>query len=116
MFKRPYALAIVSFLMIPAISVLAALLINSIDPEIAAGYANYERNYRLLSLAKTLRVGSIAGDYGLVVSDLFFSSQIQATIVWVVALGHVWPVWIEYPEHAQRQSAGARGFVPTIYR
>ena len=33
MLKRPYVLAIVFFLMIPAVSVLAALLINSIDPE-----------------------------------------------------------------------------------
>ena len=68
MFKRPYALAIVSFLMIPAISVLAALLINSIDPEIAAGYANYERNYRLLSLAKTVSVWAVL----LVIMALWF--------------------------------------------
>jgi hypothetical protein len=38
--------------MIPAVSVFAAMLINSINPEIAAGDSNYERNYRLLSLAK----------------------------------------------------------------
>ncbi len=68
MFKRPYVLAIVSFLMIPAVSVLAAMLINSIDPEIAAGYANYERNYRLLSLAKTLSVWAVL----LVIMGLWF--------------------------------------------
>ena len=51
MFKRPYVLAIVSFLMILTVTVLAAVLINLIDPEIAAGTSNYERNYRLLSLA-----------------------------------------------------------------
>jgi len=54
MFKRPYVLAIVSFLMIPAVTVLGGILINSINPEMAAGHANYERNYRLLSLAKHL--------------------------------------------------------------
>ncbi len=54
MFERPYVLAIVSFLMIPAVSVFATMLINSINPEIAAGHSNYERNYRLLSLAKNL--------------------------------------------------------------
>jgi hypothetical protein len=54
MFERPYVLAIVSFLIIPAVSVLAAMSINSINPEIAAGHSNYERNYRLLSLAKNL--------------------------------------------------------------
>jgi hypothetical protein len=75
--------------------------INSINPEIAAGHSGYERNYRLLSLAKNLfHVGTLAGDYGLVVSDPFFSGQVQETIVWVVALGHAWPVWIDYPDHA----------------
>src|SRR5437870_5674089 len=54
MFKRPYVLAIVFFLMIPAVTVLGGMLINSINPEMAAGHANYERNYRLLSLAKHL--------------------------------------------------------------
>ena len=54
MFKRPYVLAIVSFLMIPAVTVLAGMLINSINPEIAAGDSNYERNYRLLTLTKNL--------------------------------------------------------------
>jgi hypothetical protein len=59
MFKRPYVLAIVSFLMIPAVTVLAGILINSIDPEIAARTSNYERNYRLLSLAKTVSVWAV---------------------------------------------------------
>ncbi len=54
LFKRPYVLAIVFFLMIPAVTVLGGILINSINPEIAAGQSNYERNYRLLSLAKHL--------------------------------------------------------------
>jgi hypothetical protein len=54
MFKRPYVLAIVSFLMIPAVTVLAGMLINSIDPEIAVRTSNYERNFWLLTLAKNL--------------------------------------------------------------
>lgn len=54
MFKRPYVLATVCLLMIPAVTVLAGMLINSINPEIAAGHANYERKYWLLSLAKNL--------------------------------------------------------------
>lgn len=52
--KSYYLLAIVSFLLIPAVLVLAAILFNSINPEIAAGYPNYERNYRLLALARNL--------------------------------------------------------------
>ncbi len=54
MFKRPYVRAIVSFLMIPAVTVLAGMLINSIDPEIAARTSNYERNFWLLTQAKNL--------------------------------------------------------------
>jgi hypothetical protein len=68
MFKRPYVLAIVSFLMIPAVSVLAATLINSINPEIAAGHSNYERNYRLLSLAKNISMLAVL----LVIMGLWF--------------------------------------------
>ena len=68
MFKRPYVLAVVSFLMIPAVTVLAGILINSIDPEIAARTSNYERNYRLLSLAKTLSVLAVL----LVIMGLWF--------------------------------------------
>ena len=54
MFKKHYILAAVSFLLIPAVAVLGAMLVNSINPEIAAGHSSYERNYRLLSLAKNL--------------------------------------------------------------
>jgi hypothetical protein len=68
MFKRPYLLALVSFFMIPALTVLGGLLINSINPEIAAGHANYERNYWLLSLVKTLSM--LAGS--LVILGLWF--------------------------------------------
>ena len=56
MFKRSYVLAIASLLMIPAVTVLGGWLINSIDPEIAAGFPNYERNFRLLNLAKHLSI------------------------------------------------------------
>src|SRR5207247_3909133 len=68
MFKRPYVLAIVFFLMIPAVTVLAGMLINSINPEIAAGHSSYERNYRLLSLAKNLSMLALV----LVVMGLWF--------------------------------------------
>jgi len=54
--------------MIPAVTVLAGILINSIDPEIAARTSNYERNYRLLSLAKTLSVLAVL----LVIMGLWF--------------------------------------------
>jgi hypothetical protein len=54
MFKRPYVLATVSFLMIPAVFLPAMMLVSFIDPEIALRTSNYERNYQLLSLAKQL--------------------------------------------------------------
>jgi len=56
MLKRPHVVAVVSCLMIPAVTVLGGRLINSIDPEIAAGFPNYERNFQLLTLAKNLSV------------------------------------------------------------
>ena len=68
MFKRPYVLVIVPFLMIPAVTVLAPMLINLIDPEIAVRYPNYERNFRLLSLAKSLSMLAVL----LVVIGLWF--------------------------------------------
>jgi hypothetical protein len=54
--------------MIPAVTVVAGILINSIDPEIAARTSNYERNYRLLNLAKTLSVLAVL----LVIMGLWF--------------------------------------------
>ncbi len=57
MFKRPYVLAIVSLLMIPAVTVLAGMLINSINPEIAVRTANYERNFWLLTQEGLVTMG-----------------------------------------------------------
>jgi hypothetical protein len=65
---------------------------------------------------ESFHVGSFSGDYGLVVSDLSFSDQLQETILWMVALGLAWPVWIDGPDPAERQRADTCGFVPTIYR
>jgi hypothetical protein len=66
MFKKHYILAIVSFLSIPAVTVLGALLFISINPEIAAGHPNYERNYWLLDQVKTLcMLAVLLGNIGL---------------------------------------------------
>ena len=54
MLKRPYILAIVSFLAIPAIFVPAMMLTTFIDPEIALRTSNYERNFQLVTLVKQL--------------------------------------------------------------
>lgn len=68
MLNRSYVLAIVCLLMIPAVSIIAGILINSINPEIAAGHANYERNYWLVSQAKNFSM--LAGL--LVIAGLWF--------------------------------------------
>jgi hypothetical protein len=68
MFKRPYVLAVVSFLVIPAVTVLAGMLINSIDPEIAARTSNYERNFWLLTQAKNLSMLAVS----MVIVSLWF--------------------------------------------
>jgi hypothetical protein len=71
--KKYYLLAIASYLLIPAVVLLGGTIFSSINPEIAAGYPNYERNYRLLELARTpTLVDSLADEYGPVVFDLFF--------------------------------------------
>lgn len=54
MSKKNHIFALVSFLSIPVVAVLAAMLNTAINPEIAAGYPNYERNYLLLTMAKNL--------------------------------------------------------------
>ena len=56
MVKKQYVLGVISFLLIPAVSVLGGMLFSSINPEIAAGTPNYERNYRLLDLARNFSV------------------------------------------------------------
>jgi len=101
MFKRPYVLAIVSFLTIPAVTVLAGMLINSINPEIAAGHANYERNYRLLSLAKNLSMLAVLlVIMGLWFLTCFFLVKSKKRSYGWLPLAMLGPVWIDYPDHA----------------
>lgn len=52
MFKKHYLFGVASYLLIPALVLFGAAIFNSINPEIAAGYPHYERNYRVLGLAK----------------------------------------------------------------
>jgi hypothetical protein len=52
MLKKYYVLAIVSILLIPVVTVLGGMLTNFINPEIAAGHPNYQRNYRILDMVK----------------------------------------------------------------
>ncbi|HXN87715.1 MAG TPA: hypothetical protein VN867_16695 [Candidatus Binataceae bacterium] len=54
MLKKYYLFAVASFLMIPVVTVIGGMVFSSINPEIAAGYSNYTRIYRLLDLARKL--------------------------------------------------------------
>ncbi len=54
MIKKQSVAALVLFLLIPLVLALGGILFSLIDPEIAAGHANYARNYHLLSLLKNM--------------------------------------------------------------
>jgi hypothetical protein len=70
MIKKQLVAALVLLLLIPVVLVLGGMLSNLINPEIAAGYPNYVRNYHLLSLLKNLT---------------FFASLAGAGVLWMLA-------------------------------
>ena len=73
MFKKYYVIAIASFLLMPAVTVLGGILFNSINPEIAAGYSNYVRNYWLLHQVKIfLMWATLLANIGLGFLTCFF--------------------------------------------
>ena len=86
MLKRPYVLAMVSFLMIPAVTMLGGMLINSINPEIAARSSNYERNFQLLNLAKHLSMlaGSLVILLLWLLTCFFLIKSKQRTYGWLL--------------------------------
>lgn len=51
---KKHWLAILLLLLIPAVLMLGGALFSFINPEIAAGHANYVRNYQLLNLLKKM--------------------------------------------------------------
>ncbi len=54
MVKKQHLLAIATYLSIPVVTMVGAGVGSLINPDIAAGHPNYERNYWLLSQLKTL--------------------------------------------------------------
>src|ERR1700761_3473384 len=68
--KRETVVALGLLLLIPAVLMLGGFLFAMINPEIAAGHANYARNFYLLS---RLRVA------------VFFGSGAVAAVLWVLA-------------------------------
>jgi hypothetical protein len=63
MLKKQTAVALVLLLLIPIVWRLGGLLFSLINPETAAGHANYVRNYRFLHLVK---MGSLWGSAAIV--------------------------------------------------
>lgn len=66
MIRKYYGLSVLVLLLIPLAAMLAAGLFDAINPELAAGHANYARNYALLehlrngiSLAALALLGSL---------------------------------------------------------
>lgn len=68
--KKQMAVALVLVLLIPIVIVLGGLLSSMINPEIAAGHANYARNFHLLTLVKLM---------------LLLGSGVVVLILWLLA-------------------------------
>jgi len=58
--KKQSVLALVLLLLIPVVLVLGGMLFSLINPEIAAGHPNYERNFHLLTLLKEMMIWATA--------------------------------------------------------
>ncbi len=52
MIKKQWVVAVVLLLLTPLVLVFGGALFSLINPEIAAGHPNYERNFQLLNLLK----------------------------------------------------------------
>ena len=63
--KWQYILAVVCYLLIPAVVIASGVLFRLIDPEMARGSADYVRNYRLL---ESVRIGALMAMAGLVLA------------------------------------------------
>jgi hypothetical protein len=61
MAKRHYVMALACYLAIPVVVIAGFALTRLIDPEMARGSADYERNFRLLQLVATGAVMAVAG-------------------------------------------------------
>ena len=83
MIKKQLVVALAILLLIPVVVVLGGLLFSLIDPEIAAGHANYARNYHLLNLLKLLCFwggGAVAGVLWLLVCLLVIRAKKRSSL------------------------------------
>ncbi len=68
--KKQSVLALLLLLLIPVVLMLGGMLSNLINPEIAAGHANYARNYQLLNTLKIM---------------IFLASAACGAVLWMLA-------------------------------
>jgi hypothetical protein len=92
MIKKYYALAIVSLILIPAVTMVGATIAILIDPEIAVHYANYERNFRILNQLKLgVMLAAFAVDIGLWVLACLFLLKSKKQSYWWLPLSVLGP-------------------------
>ena len=90
--KKLYLLALGLFLVIPFAAILGSTLATAINPEIAAHYANYVRNYRLLALAQGgVRLAALLAIMGLWFSTGFFLLKSKGRSYWWLLLSILGP-------------------------
>ena len=92
MIKKYYVLAIVSLILIPAVTMMGATIAILIDPEIAVHYANYERNFRILNQLKlAVMLSAFAVDIGLWILACFFLLKSKKQSYWWLPLSVLGP-------------------------
>ena len=92
MMKKLHVLAIVSFLLIPVVTVAGGLLASFIDPEIAVRTANYERNFWLLNLVKhSFMLGAFLVNVGLWLLTCFLLIKARQQSYWWLPLAALGP-------------------------
>src|SRR3954469_12635157 len=92
MIKKYYVLAIVSLILIPAVTMVGATIAILINPEIAVHYANYERNFRILNQLKLgAMLAAFSVDIGLWVLACFFVLKSKKQSYWWLPLSMLGP-------------------------
>lgn len=100
MIKKYYVLAIVSLILIPAVTMVGATVALLIDPEIAVHYANYERNFRILNQLKLgVDAGRFCRGYRVVGSGVFLPPQIEKAILLVASSQCNGTIWSDRTDH-----------------
>src|SRR3954469_10136799 len=90
--KKYSVLAIVSLILIPAVTMAGATIAVLINPEIAVHYANYERNFRILNQLKVVvMLAAISVDIALWVLSCFFLLKSKKQSYWWLPLSVLGP-------------------------